>query len=424
MNHKNRQTRSAPRRGSTYVSVLGVAMAVTAIGLGGVAVSRIQTRSTTQANQWAEARMLAFSASEHAMTQINNTDSWRANLNGVTVARSLGAGNFTWRVIDPVDGDLADSDSDPATLIATGTVGEAVYSLTVRLSTPGQSQGSVGVNTTIWGVNEDDGMLFSIADYTQNDMGVTTYGPLYWNDAGTLRLIGSRVRGFAIDSDGVAYMVSGRVIGSNAGPVLMRFSVQTASTTEDNVVDIVGSINWPHGDITGLAIDPTDNRLYALGQAGGLDTPDHLLVISRFTAQISEDVGAMEKASGETVGQGEGMTFDGGGVLYVTDLRNNSIHKIDKTTGAITQVVDNDAAQNGKYQALAWDAVNNRLIAAHETTKKIFHITLQNGNNTAYGSLAPYGLNDVEAMGFVPPGASTNTVRVLQLPNAINRKLN
>ena len=423
MNDKNRQPCSARRRGSTYVSVLGVAMAVTAIGLGSVAVSRIQTRSTTQANQWAEARMLAFSASEHAMTQINNTDSWRANLNGVTVARSLGSGSFTWRVIDPGDGDLADNNSDPATLIATGTVGDAVYSLTVKLSTPGQSQGTAGVNTVLWGVNEDDGMLFSIADYTQSSMDVTKYGLLYWNDGGTHERIRDNVEGFTIDADGVAYMVSGRNIGSYSDPVLMRFSVNTASTTADNVVEIIGSINWSDGDICGLALDPTDGRLYALGQKGGSGTADRLLLINKLTAQVTSDVGAME-GLGEQVGQGEGMTFDGSGVLYVTDESEDYILKIDKTTGAITQIVDNDAVNSSKFQALAWDAVNNRLIAAHENTKKLYHVTLQNGNNSAYGSLAPYGLNDVEAMGFVPPGASTTTVKVLQLPNSINRLLN
>ena len=425
MSNKNRQFCGARRRGSTYVSVLGVAMVVTAIGLGSVAVSRVQTRSTTQANQWAEARLLAFSASEHAMTQINNTDSWRANLNGVTTTRSLGSGNFTWTVIDPVDGDLADSNSDPATLIATGTVGDAVYSLTVKLSTPGQSQGSVGVNTVLWGVNEDDGMLFSIADYTQSSMDVTKYGLLYWNDDGEHERIRGDVEGFTIDADGVAYMVTGRDIGSYSDPVLMRFSVNTASTSQDNVVEVIGSINWSHGDICGLAIDPTDGRLYALGKKGGWGTADHLLIINKLTAQVTEDVGAMEGLDDERVADGEGMTFDGSGVLYVTDQRHESVHKIDKTTGAITQVVDNDTVSSGKLQALAWDAVNNRLIGEHENTKKLYHITLQNGNNTAYGSLAPYGLNDVEAMGFVPPGgSSTNTVKVLQLPNAINRKLN
>jgi hypothetical protein len=132
----------------------------------------------------------------------------------------------------------------------------------------------------------------------------------------------------------------------------------------------------------------------------------------------------MEGPADARVAEGEGMTFDGGGVLYVTDLRNDSVHKVDKTTGAIVQVVDNDAVVNSKLQALAWDAVNNRLIAAHEITKKIYHITLQDGNNVAYGSLATYGLNDVEAMSFVPPGAPTNIVRAMRLPNAINRKIN
>jgi len=422
MNNTNRQRCGACRPGSTYISVLGVAMAVTAIGLGSVAVSRVQTRSTTQANQWAEARMLAFSASEHAMTQINNTDSWRANLNGVTTTRSLGSGNFTWNVIDPVDGDLADDNSDPATLIATGTVGDAVYSLTVKLSTPGQSQGVAGVNTVLWGVNEDDGMLFSIADYTQSSMDVTKYGLLYWNDDGEHERTRGDIEGFTIGADGVAYMVTGRNIGSYSNPVLMRFSVSTASTTQHNVVEVIGSINWSHGDICGLALDSTDGKLYALGQKGGSGTADHLLLINKLTAQVTDDVGAMQ-GLGEKVGQGEGMTFDGNGVLYVTDESEDYILKIDKTTGAITQIVDNDAVPNSKFQALAWDAVNNRLIAAHENTKKLYHVTLQNGNNSAYGSLAPFGLNDVEAMGFIPPGASTTTVRALQLPNAINRKI-
>jgi len=399
-------------------------MTVTAIGLGSIAVSRVQTRGVTQSNQWSEARMLAFSASEHAMYQINNTTSWRANLNGVTVRKTLGNGNFSWRVIDPQDGDLADDASDPATLMATGTVDDAVFTLKIKLSTPEQSGGSgTAANTVLWGVNEDDGMLFSVADYTQTSPSVTKYGRLYWDDNGRHRRIDD-IEGFSIDIDGVAYIATGRDVGSHDDPVLLRFNVNNASTTQDNVVEVVGAVNWRYGDITGLAIDPDTGKLYGLGIKGGWSTPDHLLIIDKSTAQVISDVGAME-GQGERVADGEGMTFDAGGNLYVTDERHDCLHKVNQETGAITQVVDNDTVSSSKLQALAWDAVNNRLVAAHERTKKLWHITLQNGNNTAYGSLAPFGLNDVEAMGFTPPGgSSSNNVQAAQVPNAIDRQVN
>jgi len=412
------------RRGSTYVVILGVAMTVTAIGLGSIAVSRVQTRSVTRSNEWSEAKMLAFSSVEHAMYQINNTADWRTNLSGVAVQRSLGNGAFSWQVVDPVDGDLANNASDPATLIATGTVNDATYTLTIKLQTPGQAPGS-GANTALWGINEDNGVLFSVEDYTEQSPNVTVYGPLYWDNNGTDTQINSGIQGFSIDIDGTAYMVSTLNVGAYSGPVLMRFNVGTASTTSNNVVQIVGAINWAGGPITGLAIDPSSGNLYALGRQSGWGNIDHLLLIDRSTAEVTTDIGAME-GQGTFVAEGEGMTFDGSSGLYVTDPQDECVHKINIETGAIIQVVDNDTVPNAnlKLQALAWDAVNNRLIGTQANSKKLMHITLQNGNNTEYGSLGPAGLNDVEALGFLPPGGSSNNVQAIQLPNAIDRQVN
>jgi len=128
----------AHRRGSTYVMVLGLSLVLTVIGLSALTVARVNARGVRASRDCSEARVLAFSAVEHALNRVNADADWRTTYNGATVSKSLGRGTFSWRVVDEADGDLADDDLDPATIIATGTINDASHTLSLRVTMEGQ----------------------------------------------------------------------------------------------------------------------------------------------------------------------------------------------------------------------------------------------------------------------------------------------
>ncbi len=130
------RVRTNRRRGSIYLLVLGMAVILTVIGLGAVTVSRVQARSTGGSQDWSEAQSLAFSAVEHALAQIDETDGWRSAYSQQTIGKSLGRGTFTWRLVDEADGDLTNDPTSPFTVFAMGTVGDASYSLRVHMTMP------------------------------------------------------------------------------------------------------------------------------------------------------------------------------------------------------------------------------------------------------------------------------------------------
>ena len=139
------------RRGSTYLLVLGVSMVVTVIGLSALTVVRVDARGVRAWRDCSEARVLAFSAAEHALNKINTTNDWRSVFDGATVEKSFGRGTFRWRVVDEDDGDLADDDLDPATIIATGTVNDASHTLSLRVTAEGQPLAALSACLTAGG---------------------------------------------------------------------------------------------------------------------------------------------------------------------------------------------------------------------------------------------------------------------------------
>ena len=277
--------RTHARRGSSYVMVLSLATVMTVVGLSAITVSRVNTRANTQANEWTDAQFTAFSASEHALAAINADSNWRTTYNGVTVERTINGKTFSWQVIDEADGDLTDDASDPATIQVTGASGQAAYALKVNLTIPVAQGGGSGGGTmtysdkTLWGVDNDDGMLFSIDDYTSSNAVVTRYGKLKYLRSGQPRYVGDDIEAFSIDRDGYAYLISNDDVGSLDAPVLLRFNLDNASTTANNMVELVGEVNWC-SDITGIDFDPTTGTLYALGYAGS-HHGDRLLIINK-----------------------------------------------------------------------------------------------------------------------------------------------
>ena len=123
--------------------VLGLGTILTIIGLGSLAVTRAGTRATNDSADWSEAKVLAFAAVDHAITQINRNSSWRTAYSNVTVQQPLGRGTFSWHATDDSDGNLADDPSEPFTIWATGTVRQASYSMKVHMTPPANGGGLV-----------------------------------------------------------------------------------------------------------------------------------------------------------------------------------------------------------------------------------------------------------------------------------------
>lgn len=143
------------RRGSIYLLTLGLGSILTIIGVGVIATSRAGMRSVSQAEDWAEAQSLTYSAVEHAIVEINSHSNWRNDFNGTTTQCSLGRGSFTWRLVDEGDGSMTDDPHDACTAYVTGTVGRATYSMKVHLAmAPGPLPAlkmalATGGNTTV-----------------------------------------------------------------------------------------------------------------------------------------------------------------------------------------------------------------------------------------------------------------------------------
>ncbi len=285
---------------------------------------------------------------------------------------------------------------------------------------------------TMWGIDEDDGQLFSVADYTQIGSGAvaagfTDYGQLKWNNGGTIEAIGANIEAFALDTDGTAYMALDASLGGTSGQVLLSFNINNASTINDNVVTVLGTIaGGATGNISGLGINPLTGELFALDKDH--TATDKLLKISKTDGSLLVDLGQMTGLS-EAVDNGEDMVFNNQGVLYVVDDEdtNDELYIVDISTAAITSVVDNDMNDgldpNLRFEALGWDPDSNNLIGYTDSWDNDYFVdvTLANGNNTPYGQLG--GLTDVEGLGFVPvPEPATLSLLVIGSSLAVIRR--
>ena len=285
---------------------------------------------------------------------------------------------------------------------------------------------------TLWGIDEDDDELFSIDDYTQigGSAVLTSYGILKYDRDGVITDLtcdssGAHIGSFTLDGDGVAYMAlncaldfQGTVNDLDA-PVLLKFDTADASTSVDNVVDIVGQIPIVGFDeptnsdnISGLSFDPISGTLFALYRVHSDPTPDRLLIINQGNATVMFDLGTMTGLGGEVVEDGEDLEFDEEGNLYVTDNQDEHLYRVNPNTSAIEEIVD--ANEDGglgvgsvKIEGLVWDPERDQLVGSDDLNELFFIYDLtQDGNNSPLGSVA--GLTDVEALDIaieLPPPA-------------------
>jgi hypothetical protein len=272
----------------------------------------------------------------------------------------------------------------------------------------------------LWGVDEDDGELFSIADYTRIQEGAAaagfiSYGPLKYDPGGNgkLRDIGPEIEAMDLVPDGTAYLSRTSKLKLNgsevAAPVVFKFNVNDATTTGPNVVDVVGRIpiRYRRGDaLSGLAVHPQTGQLYALHRAGGSGQPDRLLIISPENASVIANLGGIRNAAmGLACGQCEDLNFDPSGRLYVSDDHDDDLYELNPTTGRIVAVVNSNErrgltglSDSLKVESLAAEGPQGGLIAFDDHSDQFVLLSLQNGNNQTLGKVS--GLTDVEGIDF------------------------
>ena len=273
-----------------------------------------------------------------------------------------------------------------------------VCALAVSISTV-----TASADMRLWGVDENDGELFSLDSYTALS-GFTSYGKLKYSYGGRLRDVGPHIEAVGLDSGGVAYMAGNHDLRRTGieEPVLMKFDTNAASTTGPNVVTVIGQMGVTfddsHDNITALSFSPGTGVLYALFRDNHDSTIDRLFIINKDTGAVITDVGAIS-GLGEKVVSGEDMAFDGRGNLYVTDNDDDHLYRIDPATAGIVEVVDDNMGGSVKFEAMAWDHEVGRMVGFDDYSDKFALVTLEDGNNTFLGRIC--GLGDVEGMDFV-----------------------
>jgi len=125
------------REGSIYFPTLGMAMLVAVVGLTGLLLARVQTRSENRSAETAEAEALARSVLQVAAARLEADPGWRSSRphdTWIAEPISTNAGVVCeWKLTDD-DGSLADDANDPVMLTGRVTVGHAVRTARVTLS--------------------------------------------------------------------------------------------------------------------------------------------------------------------------------------------------------------------------------------------------------------------------------------------------
>lgn len=123
------------RRGATYIAVLMTAMLVTIAALSGLSAARSRLRAVETASYTTRARFYAEAAVDMGLHAVRVDSNWRNNYtNDEWVSeRTMGSGDYAWKLVDEEDGDLAGSSAGPVRLYGKGMAGDATRIYSVKL---------------------------------------------------------------------------------------------------------------------------------------------------------------------------------------------------------------------------------------------------------------------------------------------------
>gem|GEM_PF-884125 len=123
------------RPGGVYVLVLGVALMVTIIGLSALLAVRVELRAVNNTEQTAKADFYAQSAIDLAMFKLAADSSWRTTYTNDTWVPLPTSGNGTcsFKLVDELDGNLANDPTQPVRVYGKAAIGEAVRIYSVQL---------------------------------------------------------------------------------------------------------------------------------------------------------------------------------------------------------------------------------------------------------------------------------------------------
>jgi len=160
------------RAASVYLLVLATSLLVCLIALSAVTGMRIQQRISGSADDVLQARLYAQSAIELGLLWTVQDPDWRQHLPNGTWVQGLAVGRGTVNLegVDPNDGDLADSETDPVVLTAEGIQGQASQKLEVTLQAHRPPVGALEV-----ALHVGDDLVFSSA-YVQCDQTISANG--------------------------------------------------------------------------------------------------------------------------------------------------------------------------------------------------------------------------------------------------------
>lgn len=120
--------RSNRRRGSLYVAVLSVALLITIIGVSAVLAARVEQRALVDTEAAAKADCGVASMVDLGLYWITADSNWRTTYVNDTWSTALVTDGMTLRgkLVDEIDGNLADDPTEPVRLYAKAVVGRAV----------------------------------------------------------------------------------------------------------------------------------------------------------------------------------------------------------------------------------------------------------------------------------------------------------
>jgi hypothetical protein len=117
-----------------YALVLLQGLVIGVLGLSALTVCRLERQQRLTNGDMLRARRHAAAALELGLLNLKKDAKWRTTYrSGQTLPElALGNGTLTWKVTDPVDGDLSNSAEDRVLLQGIGKVGNAVWSESIE----------------------------------------------------------------------------------------------------------------------------------------------------------------------------------------------------------------------------------------------------------------------------------------------------